>query len=91
MKGHRIRHQQAGDFHLLTFSSHRHLPYLSPAPAVELFEDALERVRRRYLFVVAGYRRHPPRRKGIYTELPFSAKEKNNDVSVGLTVAPLGL
>ncbi len=55
MKGERIRYQQAGDFHFLTFSCFRCRPYLSPDAAKDLFEDALERVRRRYLFVVGGY------------------------------------
>jgi putative transposase len=55
MKGERIRYQQTGEFHFLTFSCFRRRPYLSPDAAMELFEDALERVRRRYLFVVGGY------------------------------------
>src|ERR1022692_4758068 len=55
MKGERIRYQQTGEFHFLTFSCYRRRPYLSPVAAMELFEDALERVRLRYLFVVAGY------------------------------------
>ena len=55
MKGDRIRCQQTGEFHFLTFSSFRRRPYLSTAAAMELFEDALERVRLRYLFAVAGY------------------------------------
>ncbi len=55
MKGQRIRYQQTGQFHFLTFSCYRRRPYLSTIAAMELFEDALERVRRRYLFVVAGY------------------------------------
>jgi putative transposase len=55
MKGKRIRFQQTGEFHFLTFSCCRRQPYLEPVAAMELFEDALERVRRRYLFVVAGY------------------------------------
>jgi putative transposase len=55
MKGARIRYQQAGEFHFLTFSCYRRRPYLLPVAAMELFEDALERVRLRYLFVVAGY------------------------------------
>jgi len=55
MKSKRIRYQQTGDFHFLTFSCHHRRPYLSAIPAMELFEDALELVRRRYLFVVAGY------------------------------------
>ena len=50
-----VRYQQAGDFHLLTFSCYHRLPYLAAAGARDLFESALERVRRRYNFVVAGY------------------------------------
>jgi len=44
-----------GEFHFLTFSCYRRRPYLSTVAAMELFEDALERVRLRYLFAVAGY------------------------------------
>ena len=55
MKGQRIRYQQTGEFHFLTFSCYRCQAYLSSVTAMELFEDALERVRRRYLFVVGGY------------------------------------
>ena len=55
MKGQRIRYQQSGQFHFLTFSCYRRRPYLSTVAAMELFEDALERVRLRYFFVVAGY------------------------------------
>jgi putative transposase len=55
MKGERIRYQQTGEFHSLTFSTFRCRPYLSSVAAKELFEDALERVRLRYLFAVAGY------------------------------------
>src|ERR1035437_10641379 len=55
MKGERIRYQQTGEFHFLTFSCYRRRPYLSTVAAMELFEDALERVRLRYHFVVAGY------------------------------------
>ena len=55
MKGERIRYQQTGEFHFLTFSCFRRRTYLSSGAAMELFEDALERVRLRYFFVVAGY------------------------------------
>ena len=55
MKGQRIRYQQTGEFHLLTFSCYRRRPHLAAVAAMELFEDALERVRLRYRFVVAGY------------------------------------
>jgi len=55
MNGERIRYQQTGDFHFATFSCYCRNPYLAAVEAMELFEDALERVRRRYRFVVAGY------------------------------------
>jgi len=55
MQGQRIRYQQTGEFHFLTFSCYRRRPYLSTVAAMELFEDALERIRRRYLLVVVGY------------------------------------
>jgi len=55
MKGARIRSQQTGEFHFLTFSCCRRRSYSESAAAMELFEDALERVRRRSLFAVAGY------------------------------------
>jgi putative transposase len=55
MKGARIRYQQTGGFHFLTFSCYRRRSYLSSGAAMDLFEDALERVRLRYLFAVAGY------------------------------------
>jgi putative transposase len=55
MKGQRIRYQQTGEFHFLTFSCYRRQAYFSTVGAMERFEDALERVRRRYLFVVGGY------------------------------------
>jgi putative transposase len=55
MKGARIRSQQTGEFHFLTFSCYRRRSYFTSAAAMDLFEDALERVRRRYLFAVAGY------------------------------------
>jgi len=50
-----VRYQQTGEFHFLTFSCYRRSPYLGTAPARDLFECALERIRRRYNFVVAGY------------------------------------
>jgi putative transposase len=55
MKNPRIRYQQTGEFHFLTFSCYQRRAHLSAVAAMELFEDALERVRRRYRFVVAGY------------------------------------
>ena len=55
MKGARLRYQQTGEFHCLTFSCYRRRAYFAAANAMELFEDALQRIRRRYPFVVAGY------------------------------------
>ena len=55
MRGELIRYQQTGEFHFLTFSCYRRRPYLYTVAAMELFEDALERIRQRYLFVVSGY------------------------------------
>ena len=46
---------KTGEFHFLTFSCYRRRPYLKSVAAMELFEDALERVRCRSLFVAAGY------------------------------------
>ena len=55
MQGHRLRYQQTGDFHFLTFSCYRRRAYLAAEAPMNLFEDALERVRLRYCFAVAGY------------------------------------
>ncbi len=49
------RFQQAGTFHFLTFSCYCRRPYLRSAIARDLFEASLERIRRRYLFLVVGY------------------------------------
>jgi putative transposase len=58
MKGARIRYQQTGEFHFLTFSCYRRRPYLSTVAAMEIFEDALERVRLRYLVAVGRWPTH---------------------------------
>jgi putative transposase len=50
-----VRFQQTGDFHFLTFSCHHRLPYLNTPEARDLFESALEEIRRRYNLLVAGY------------------------------------
>jgi putative transposase len=50
-----IRYQPTGNFHFISFSCFHRLPYLGSAAARDLFEDALERTRQRYRFVVAGY------------------------------------
>lgn len=50
-----VRYQQCGGFNFITFSCHRRLPHLGTEAARNLFERALESMRRRYKFVVAGY------------------------------------
>ena len=50
-----VRYQQCGCFHFVTFSCHHQLPYLGAAAARDLFESALERIRKRYQMAVAGY------------------------------------
>jgi putative transposase len=50
-----IRYEHAGSFHFLTFSCYHRLQHLGAAAARDLFEDALERTRLRYKFVVVGY------------------------------------
>ena len=50
-----IRYQQSGESHFVTFSCYHRLPHLGSSKARDLFESALDRVRRRYGFVVAGY------------------------------------
>jgi putative transposase len=50
-----VRYQQTGDLHFVTFSCYRRQPFLDTDSARSLFEDALERTRRRYGFFVSGY------------------------------------
>jgi putative transposase len=50
-----VRYHHTGNFHFITFSCFHRLPHLATEVARDLFEDALERTRRRYRFVVAGY------------------------------------
>jgi len=50
-----VRYEHTGKFHFLTFSCYHRAQYLRTAAARNLFEDALDRVRTRYKFVVAGY------------------------------------
>jgi putative transposase len=49
------RYQKSGQFHSVTFSCYRRLPLLDSAKAYSTFEQALESLRRKYGFVVAGY------------------------------------
>jgi putative transposase len=55
MKGELVRYQQTGKFHFLPFSCYGRRPYLATVAAMELLEEALERIRLRYLFLVCGY------------------------------------
>ena len=50
-----LRKQDRGDFHFITFSCDQQYPYLATPEARDLVEDALERMRLRYLFALAGY------------------------------------
>ena len=50
-----IRYEHTGNFHFLTFSCYHRFQHLGTAVARDLFEDALERTRRRYKFVVGDY------------------------------------
>ncbi len=50
-----IRRLHTGNFHFITFSCFHRQPYLGTLTARDLFEDALERTRQRYRFVIAGY------------------------------------
>ena len=50
-----VHYHHSESFHFLTFSCFHRLPYLGTPESRNLFEDALERTRRRNLFVIAGY------------------------------------
>lgn len=50
-----VRYDHTGNFHFLTFSCFHRLQHLGSSSARDIFEDALERIRRRYRFVIAGY------------------------------------
>ncbi len=49
------RYQDVGDLHFVTFSCSRRRGYLRAPVDRDLFEDGLNRVRRRYEFEVVGY------------------------------------
>jgi putative transposase len=49
------RYQLAGDLHFVTFSCYQLNAYLATPSARSLFEESLERMRRRYEFCVVGY------------------------------------
>jgi putative transposase len=48
------RFQQTGNLHFITFSCYHRQRHLGRAVTLRLFESALERVRKRYNFVVIG-------------------------------------
>jgi putative transposase len=50
-----VRYHHSGDFHFLTFSCFHRQQHLGSASARDTFVDALERIRLRYRFVLAGY------------------------------------
>jgi putative transposase len=50
-----VRYQQSGNFHFITFSCYHRLAYLGRAGLRDVFELSLERMRRKYEFVVVGY------------------------------------
>jgi putative transposase len=50
-----IRYQHRKDFHFVTFSCYQRKAYLASPSTRALFEDALEKMRVRYGFSVAGY------------------------------------
>jgi putative transposase len=49
------RYQHTGDLHFVTFSCYHRQPFLMTERLRFLFEDALERERRKYDFFVSGY------------------------------------
>jgi putative transposase len=49
------RYQENGDFHFVTFSCYQRRPYLNSSAPRSLFEEALERTRSKYGFLVIGY------------------------------------
>uniref|UniRef100_A0A7V4XSN9 Transposase n=1 Tax=Acidobacterium capsulatum TaxID=33075 RepID=A0A7V4XSN9_9BACT len=44
-----------GHFHFLTFSCYQRQPFFGNAAACDLFEDALERTRERFRWLISGY------------------------------------
>jgi putative transposase len=50
-----VRYLQTGELHFITFSCYHRKPYLASRVAKELFETALESMRRKYGFAVLGY------------------------------------
>jgi putative transposase len=67
-----VRYHNSGQFHFITFSCHRRLPFLNSAHAYSTFEQELERVRKRYGFVVVGYVLMPEHVHLLTNEPPIS-------------------
>ncbi|MFZ0337477.1 MAG: transposase [Terracidiphilus sp.] len=65
-----VRYQQTGDLHFITFSCFHRKPYLASRAAKELFETALESMRRKYGFAVLGYVVMPEHVHLLITEPP---------------------
>ena len=55
MRGHPHRYYGGRDLHFLTFSCYQRQPLFNSAKRRDLLLEVLERVRRRYRFVVLGY------------------------------------
>ncbi len=86
-----VRYQQCGEMHFLTFSCYRRLPYLGDEKARCLFESALERMQKRYRFVVAGYVVMPEHVHLLVNEPQRSSLDravKGIKLSVALRCAP---
>ena len=49
------RYQQTRQLHFITFSCFRRMPHFDHAASRDLFQRALERVRKRYTWAVIGY------------------------------------
>jgi len=67
-----VRYQKGGVFHFLTSSCYRRLALLDNNRAYQIFETELEKVRRRYRFVVAGYVLMPEHVHLLVSEPKFS-------------------
>jgi putative transposase len=50
-----VRYQQCGCFHFITFSCYHRQPLLGTSSAYGVFERALDALRAKYGFVIAGY------------------------------------
>jgi putative transposase len=55
MPSHLKRYQTEGHYHFITFSCYRRLPYLDSDRTRILFEETLEKLRRRHNFFLFGY------------------------------------